>query len=187
MKRFRKLFHALVVLAGFAAFTVLGSDSNKPTPGPMPTVSWDRTFLTPSFFGYDEADDNRLSITWAYAPEAAASTLHIQVRPKDDSEPWITLFVGPIYGFGQPGSANMGEWFGSVGVDEKVYIWVEYVAPPVVHTNGVYHLSGVYHAMDTDEPKYVAPTIEVKFVGDDDGQSSRNWKAYGKKGEVDHE
>lgn len=187
MKRFRKLFHALVVLAGFAAFTVLGSDSNKPTPGPMPTVSWDRTFLTPGTISYDP-EEQLLSLSWSFAPEAAASTLHIQVRPKDDSEDWTTLFVGNIRGFAAlNGDINFGAWYASIAVDEKVYVWVEYVAPPVVHTNGVYHLSGVYHAMDTDEPKYVAPTIDVKFVGDDDGQSSRNWKAYGKKGEVDHE
>ena len=49
--------------------------------------------------------------------------------------------------------------------DMVITCYTEYVAPPTVVTNGVYHLSGVMRAMgDTDstEPKYVTPRIEIR-------------------------
>lgn len=159
MKKHLPFFLLIAALA--CAFAAV-----KPPVVPMPTVGWDRTFLTPSRKTFDNGRE--LYLSWTYSPEAATSTLHISKRAADDSTEWVEIYRGPVSGFSESGSdVRMGEWFGVVTLDEKLYIWVEYVPPPIVHTNGVYHLSGVFHALDTTADKYVAPTIEVKRFDDE--------------------
>lgn len=176
--------HTLFFLILAAVVTAVWGGSKQP-PAPKPEIGWDRTFLSPSAYRFE--NERELYISWQYSQEAASSLLHIDKRAKDDSTDWTSVYTGPVSGMAALNDNRLGEWFGIVTLDEKLYVWVEYVAPPIVHTNGVYHLSGVYHAMDTDDPKYVAPTIDVKFVGDDDGESSKNWKAYGAGPEIDDE
>lgn len=164
MKRPKTLNIVAFVVAALV-FAALGNDSNKPQPVKMPKVEWDRTFLTPSRSAFD--NERELYLSWQYSSEAASSVLHIDKRAADDSTEWVSIYTGPVSGFAEAVSdVRMGEWFGIVTVDEKLYIWVEYTPPPIVHTNGVYHLSGVYHAIDTDDPKYVAPTVEVRRIDD---------------------
>lgn len=43
----------------------------------------------------------------------------------------------------------------------RVVIYAVYVPPPVVTTNGVYHLSGVMPAMGDDPGKYVTPGVQI--------------------------
>lgn len=174
MKKHLPFFILIAALAcAFAA--------TKPPPVKMPKVEWDRTFLTPSRMTFD--NDRELYLSWTYSPEAATSKLHISKRPVDESTDWVDVYIGNVGGFSESGSdVRMGEWFGVVTLDEKLYIWVEYLPPPIVHTNGVFHLSGVYHALDTTADKYVAPTIEVKRI-DDDGEivygDVEGWKIVG--------
>ena len=47
--------------------------------------------------------------------------------------------------------------------------YAEYVAPPVVTTNGVYHLSGVMRTMDGSQ-RYVTPLVEI-VVNLEDGST----------------
>lgn len=42
-----------------------------------------------------------------------------------------------------------------------VSVWPQYVAPVIVHTNGVYHLSGIMREME-DTQKYVSPGVEIR-------------------------
>lgn len=43
----------------------------------------------------------------------------------------------------------------------RVVIYAAYVPPPVVTTNGVYHLSGVMPAMGDNPGKYVTPGVQI--------------------------
>ena len=49
-----------------------------------------------------------------------------------------------------------------------VVLYADYVAPPVVHTNGVYHLGGVMRAIESDA-KYVTPGIPIRAHGEGGG------------------
>ena len=45
----------------------------------------------------------------------------------------------------------------------RVVLYAVYVAPPVVHTNGVYHLNGVMRAMD-DSDRFVTPGVPIRVA-----------------------
>lgn len=50
----------------------------------------------------------------------------------------------------------------------EILCWTQYVAPPIVHTNGVYQLNGVMRTMNTTNsplPKYVTPLIPIEANG----------------------
>lgn len=94
---------------------------------------------------------------WTYDQSVALFTFRWQYRI-DDGE-WIQLPDGEV---------SAGHAFAHIDLPEGstvlIQCYPQYVAPPVVHTNGVYHLSGVMPAMDTDPnaPDYVTPRVPIK-------------------------
>lgn len=77
-------------------------------------------------------------------PDAAVEDCHAQyVFPIPDSEQWESIIIT---------------------------CYTEYVPPPTVVTNGVYHLSGVMRSIDdadSPSPKYVTPRIEILATVED--------------------
>lgn len=94
---------------------------------------------------------------WTFDPTVAAYAFRWQYQI--DGGAWVQLPDGDVYD---------GHAFAHVELPEGSTIlfqcYPQFVAPPVVHTNGVYHLSGVMPAMDTDPqaPDYVTPRVPIK-------------------------
>ena len=114
---------------------------------------------------YIDYPNNTIHAVWGYQPYVSGSKFKWFYSYKYGSEN-----KGP---FPLPDAAvedchaqytfNISE--GEEWRDMVITCYTEYVAPPTVVTNGVYHLSGVMRAMgDTDstEPKYVTPRIEIR-------------------------
>ena len=57
-------------------------------------------------------------------------------------------------------------WSVEGATNMRIVVYSTYVAPPVVNTNGVYHLNGVMRPMN-DSQKYVTPGVEIRAVVED--------------------
>lgn len=94
---------------------------------------------------------------WTYDQAVALYAFKWQYRIDDGD--WVQLPDGEV---------SAGQAFAHIDLPEgstvAIQCYPQYVAPPVVHTNGVYHLSGVMPAMDTDplDPDYVTPRVPIK-------------------------
>ena len=54
-------------------------------------------------------------------------------------------------------------WEVANATNMRVVAYAAYVPPPVVHTNGVYHLDGVMPSMDETSGKYVTPGVKIRM------------------------
>ena len=54
-------------------------------------------------------------------------------------------------------------WEVANATNMRVVVYATYVPPPVVHTNGVYHLSGVMPAMGGAPGKFVTPGVQIRM------------------------
>ena len=94
---------------------------------------------------------------WTYDQSVALYAFKWQYRIDDGD--WVQLPDGDV---------STGQAFAHIDLPEgsslAIQCYPQYVAPPVVQTNGVYHLSGVMPAMDTDpnSPDYVTPRVPIK-------------------------
>lgn len=162
----RKVRHGGFLLL-LAAFATLWGGTKPPAP-PSMSISSDRPYIT---LGTCIASGNAVELNWNYQAAVINDRLHIDVRPKGGTEnDWVSVFEGNVWG--QYESANdlrQGHWAGVIedAVDKECYIWVEYIPPPIVHTNGVFHLDGVMPAMNSEpHTKYVTPGILIEVDGE---------------------
>lgn len=126
--------------AGWAVCVGAGSnDGNKPPPIPTATLVFD-AYLRDA--GSVATNDHPV-IRWSYAPVVAADVVHIDARPKGSAEPgdWMRYHSGPV---------TDGVWSGHMPgcTGMVVHVWCEYVPPPSVTTNGVYHLHHLSPPLD---------------------------------------
>lgn len=105
-------------------------------------------------------ENTTLNARWTYAPWASGSTFKWCYRYKYGSE-----HKGPF----QLPDADVSACAASFKLDIPegeewrdliVYCYTEYVAPPTVVTNGVYHLGGVSRDMSGGD-KFVTPKVEI--------------------------
>lgn len=150
-----------------AAFATLWGGTKPPAP-PSMSISSDRPYIT---LGFCVASGNAVELNWVYQAAVLNDRLYIEVRPKGGTDnDWEIIYEGNVWG--QLAGANdfrQGHWSGVIedAVDKECYIWVEYVPPPIVHTNGVFHLDGVMPALDAPEhTKYVTPGITITVDGE---------------------
>lgn len=94
---------------------------------------------------------------WTYVPGIADFDFVWKYRIGDGD--WVDLPTTKV-------SAGSAYAHVEIEMGQKIdfICYPQSVAPPVVHTNGVYHLSGVMPAMDTDplDPDYVTPRVPIK-------------------------
>jgi len=148
---FRKRGGSVLASAALAVASVhmsRANDSNKPTPVPSATILWDVSLHD---FG-SVATNDYPQIGWTYDQWIAGDVLHIQARPKGSTNDadWVTYYVGRVsdtfWNGHMPGCTGM-----------TIYVWSEYVQPPTVTTNGVYHLDYLAEPLDC-----VPPTCDLR-------------------------
>lgn len=114
---------------------------------------------------YSDLGAGKIYAVWGYQPYAAGSKFK-----------WFYTYVsggetkGPIFLPDVPVEACSAEHTLSIPEDDWerliVTCYTEYVAPPTVVTNGVYHLSGVMRSIndaEVENPRYVTPMIEIRL------------------------
>ena len=94
---------------------------------------------------------------WTYAQDVALYAFRWQYRIDDGD--WVRLPDGEVSAGHALAHIDLPE-----GSTVTIQCYPQYVLPPIVHTNGVYHLSGVMPAMDTDpnDPDYVTPRVPIR-------------------------
>ncbi|MBR2983558.1 MAG: hypothetical protein IKC80_10080 [Kiritimatiellae bacterium] len=119
-----------------------------------------------SFFDYSS---NTAHVRWGYQPYVKGSRFRWFYKYKygsDEMGPY-ELPSCPVEDCAADFKLEVPE-----GQEWKSVIFIgyaEYVAPPVVTTNGVYHLSGVMRTMDGSQ-RYVTPLVEI-VVNLEDGST----------------
>lgn len=147
MKRSR-----LYAFLAFVAVATIYAGSKQQLP-------WRFTFnlgLTDAGSTFDTATGTA-EARWAYDPGIALYAFRWQYRIGDGD--WTPLPDGEVSAGHAIAHIDLPE-----GSSVAFQCYPQYVAPPVVHTNGVYHLSGVMPAMDTDpqDPDYVTPRVPIR-------------------------
>lgn len=115
-----------------------------------------------SFFDYSS---NTAHVRWGYQPYVKGSRFRWFYKYKygDDEMGPYELPSCPVEDCAADYQLQIPD-----GQSWKSVIFVcyaEYVAPPVVTTNGVYHLSGVMRTMD-DSQRYVTPLVTIEVDGE---------------------
>ena len=141
----------IVFLSAVVVATVVG--------GTKPQLPWSYQFnlgLYDAGSSFD-VETGIAEARWTYDQSLAAYAFCWQYRI--DFGEWIPLPSVKVYA-GQA-TAYIDRPDGSK-IEFQCY--PQFVAPPQVHTNGVYKLSGVMPAMDTDpnDPDYVTPRVPIK-------------------------
>jgi len=140
---------ASIVFAMLSLSLARANDSNKPTPVPSATITWDVSLHD---FG-SVATNDYPRIGWTYDQWIANDVLHIDARPKGSTNEsdWVSYYVGRV-----SDTFWTGYMPGCTGM--TIYVWSEYVAPPPVTTNGVYHLDYLSVPLD-----YVQETEDLRM------------------------
>jgi len=130
---------ASVLFAAAAVHLSRANDSNKPTPVASATILWDVSLHD---FG-SVATNDWPEIGWTYDQWIAGDVLHIDARPKGSTNAadWVSYYVGRV-----TDTFWRGHMPGCTGM--TIYVWSEYVEPPPVTTNGVYHLDYLTEPLD---------------------------------------
>ena len=119
-----------------------------------------------SFFDYSS---NTAHARWGYQPYVKGSRFHWFYKYKygpDEFGPY-ELPSCPVEDCAMDYQLQIPE--GQIWKSVIFVCYAEYVAPPVVTTNGVYHLSGVMRTMDGSQ-RYVTPLVEI-VVNREDGST----------------
>jgi len=142
--RFASLVFAMISLCLARA-----NDSNKPMPVPSATITWDVSLHD---FG-SVATNDYPRIGWTYDQWIANDVLHIDARPKGSTNAadWVSYYVGRV-----TDTFWTGYMPGCTGM--TIYVWSEYVEPPPVTTNGVYHIDYLSVPLD-----YVQETEDLRM------------------------
>lgn len=163
----RKARHGGFLLLLAIVATLYGG--SKPPSVPSMKVTTDIPFIR---LISSQATTDDVVLSWKYDTQVLDDKLHIDVRPKgsESDDDWVSYFVGNVWGLESGANDNcVGTWAGTIpdAVNKECYIWCEYVPPPIVHTNGVFHLDGVMRAMDDEtESKFVTPGIMIDVDGE---------------------
>lgn len=160
-KRFRRV---MFVLLAFGLTLYAGT---KPEVKHLFGCAWESRWL--SNVQNSVSDNDVVTITWKFSEFVINDELHIDVRDKDstDDEDWETVFVGSAHGTSQLLDGYRGSWSGVIedATNKVAYLWFDYTPPPIVHTNGVYHLDGVMRPMNAkNDGQFIMPSIEIKRV-----------------------
>jgi len=133
---------ASLVFAVIALGLARANDSNKPTPVPSATIVWDVSLHD---FG-SVATNDYPRIGWTYDQWIGGDVLHIDARPKGSTNEadWVSYYVGRV-----SDTFWTGYMPGCTGM--TIYVWSEYVEPPPVTTNGVYHLEYLAEPLDREQ------------------------------------
>lgn len=160
-KRFRR---ASFVMLAFGLTLYAGT---KPEVKHLFACAWETRWL--SNVQNSVSDDDVVTLTWKFSEFVINDELHIDVRDKDstDDEDWVTVFKGNAHGTSSFTDTYNGSWSGVIedATNKVAYLWFDYTPPPIVHTNGVYHLDGVMRPMNAkNDGQFIMPSIEIKRV-----------------------
>ena len=157
-KAFRTAWFAIaaVVLALYAG-----------TKPPQPTHLWRFEFQNGVHDAGSYCTNDLVHAEWDYAPAYEPYTLKAKYRDLTFTnevgvclDPWHDLADVPV-------AAMSAEWTVPNATNMSVLCWAEYVPPPHVVTNGVYHMEGVSRSMATTNsptPDFVSWGTRVEIV-----------------------
>lgn len=157
-KAFRQAWFAL------AAFVLMLYAGTKP---PQPTHLWRFEFENGVHDSGSYCTNDTIHAEWDYAPAYEPYTLKAKYRDLTVTnevgvciDAWKDLEDVPV-------ASMSAEWFVPNATNMQVICYAEFVPPPHVVTNGVYHMEGVSRSMSTTNspaPDYVTWGTRVEVV-----------------------
>lgn len=160
--KYRKLdaFGMIVVGVVFVRLFVFGSTK----PPPQPTHLWRFEFQNGLHDIGSYCTNDKIHAEWDYLPAYEAYTLKAKYRDLT-----IVNEVGVCIDVWHdmedvPVSLMFAEWNVPNATNMSVVCYADYIPPPNVITNGVYHLNGVSRSIEDDgsgDPKFVPFTIQI--------------------------
>ena len=153
-----------VIMAGPFIVKMVSYGSNKP---PQPTHLWRFEFQNGLHDIGSYCTNDTIHAEWDYAPAYESYTLKAKYRDLT-----ITNEVGVCIDVWHdmedvPVSLMFAEWYVPNATNMSVVCYADYVPPPHVVTNGVYHMEGVSRSMATTNspaPDFVTWGIRVEVV-----------------------
>lgn len=146
------------LVASTVALLLFGGD--KPTPH-----LWRFDYVNAGDYGVHDngsiCTNDEIRAAWTYDLPVQSYTMHAAYQDLtitnalgECTDELHVLATVPV-------SDGAHTWTVEDAENMRVVLYADYVAPPSVHTNGVYEQRGVMRAMETDEAKYVTPGVPI--------------------------